>query len=48
MLDGLATRNIAASGSGMGCSGIQMPTFETVLNCDTAGRVGGAARNSNA
>ena len=48
MLAGPAARNIAASGSGMGCSGIEMPAFEAVLSCDTAGRVGGAAGNSYA
>ena len=48
MLAGPAARKIAARGSGMGCSGIEMPAFETVLSCDTTGRVGGAVGNSNA
>ena len=41
-------RKNAASGSGMVFSGIEMPAFEAVISCDTAGHVGGAAGNSNA
>ena len=40
-----AARKNAASSSGMKCSGIEMPAFEAVISCDTAGLVGGAAGN---
>ena len=36
-----AATNIADSNSGMVFSGIEMPAFETLLSCNTVGRVGG-------
>ena len=42
------TRNIAASGSAMGCSSIEMSVFEAVISCNITGHVGGAAGDSNA
>ena len=48
MLATPVARNNAASGSGMVCSGIEMPVFEVVISCNIARRVGGAVGNSNA
>ena len=45
---GPAARNIAASGSGMGCSSIEMSVFEAVISCNITRRVGGATGGSNA
>ena len=45
---GPTTRNIMASGSGMGCLAIKMLISEVVISCNIARRVGGAVGNSNA
>ncbi|MCV6623343.1 MAG: hypothetical protein OIF51_16500, partial [Cellvibrionaceae bacterium] len=45
---GAAATNSAASGRGMGRSGIEMPVFSALISCDRRVRVGGAAGASNA
>ena len=45
---GAAATNSAASGRGMGRSGIEMPVFSALISCDRRARVGGAAAASNA